>query len=43
MSPAPLSHSHTWCLTELDFAGVYAIRRFECACGATDFDAMSAG
>ena len=43
MAPYALRHSHAWQLVELDYGVGGAVRRFECLCGATDFDAVSVG
>lgn len=36
-------HSHFWQFVEVEFGVVGAVRRFECVCGAIDFDRASAG
>lgn len=36
-------HSHFWQFVEVEFGVVGAVRRFECACGAIDFDRAPAG
>lgn len=40
MAPVSPRHSHIWQLMELDFGAGGAVRRFECSCGAIDFDAV---
>jgi hypothetical protein len=41
MAAVSLLHAHVWQLMELDFGTGGAVRRFECSCGAIDFDAVA--